>query len=300
MSPEKKNNGMVMALSLFYQNGLLTFIAGYESGGIAVMQLDSHGWATRYQSTPHSQPVLSLDISPAKDFFFTSSADALIVKHPLPTREDLLSDPPGGETAKESAGSASGENPGNSNNNTREPTSGISALSAAFAEHAKASPSSRDASRAQAQTVPLKVVNTKHSGQQSLRVRSDGKIFVTAGWDAKIRVYSSKTMKEVAVLKWHQAGCYAAALAEVSTPGRDGNALGSGSGSGSGSGDAKDTRSEEKPKHDQQDEAQGKEAGVVPRLVDVTVKDKRLAQARTTHWLASGSKDGKVSLWDVF
>ena len=279
---------MVMALSLFYQNGLLTFVAGYESGGVAVMQLDSHGWATRYQSTPHSQPVLSLDISPAKDFFFTSGADAVIAKHPLPTKEDLLDALPGGPE-KQSTGSASGENPGN---NTRESGGGISALSAAFAEHAKASPS-RDTSRAKVPTVPLKVVNTKHSGQQSLRVRSDGKIFVTAGWDSKIRVYSSKTMKEVAVLKWHQAGCYAAALAEVSTLGTEGNPRGSGSRGG------RDARSEENLKHDEQGEAQG-EAIVVPRLVDVTVKDKRLVQARTTHWLASGSKDGKVSLWDVF
>ncbi len=279
---------MVMALSLFYQNGLLTFIAGYENGGVAVMQLDSHGWATRYQATSHSQPVLSLDISPAKDFFFTSSADALIAKHPLPTKEDLLADLPERVT-KETTGSASGEN----SRSTKESAGGISALSAAFAEHAKASPS-RDASRAKAQTVPLKVVNTKHSGQQSLRVRSDGKIFVTAGWDSKIRVYSVKTMKEVAVLKWHQAGCYAAALAEVSTTGAEGNPP------GSGSRDGRDAQSEENPKQDEQPgEAQG-EVVVVPRLVDITVKDKRLAQARTTHWLASGSKDGKVSLWDVF
>lgn len=62
---------------------------------------------------------------------------------------------------------------------------------------------------------PAKVVNTKHSGQQSISVRSDGKIFATAGWDTRIRVYSVKTMKELAVLKWHRDGCYAVAFGQV-------------------------------------------------------------------------------------
>ncbi|KAK3065659.1 Astra associated protein 1 Asa1, partial [Teratosphaeriaceae sp. CCFEE 6253] len=43
-----------------------------------------------------------------------------------------------------------------------------------------------------------KIVHTKHAGQQSLVVRADGRIFATAGWDGRIRVYSAKTMKELA------------------------------------------------------------------------------------------------------
>ncbi|KAL9036011.1 MAG: hypothetical protein Q9214_006323, partial [Letrouitia sp. 1 TL-2023] len=62
---------------------------------------------------------------------------------------------------------------------------------------------------------PLKVNQTKHSGQQGLQVRSDGKIFATAGWDGRIRVYSGKTLRELAVLKWHKSGCYATAFAEI-------------------------------------------------------------------------------------
>ncbi|KAH6698929.1 WD repeat-containing protein, partial [Verticillium dahliae] len=57
--------------------------------------------------------------------------------------------------------------------------------------------------------------HTKHSGQQSLRFRDDGRVFATGGWDAMVRVYSGKTMKEVAVLKWHEVGCYAVAFAGV-------------------------------------------------------------------------------------
>lgn len=55
----------------------------------------------------------------------------------------------------------------------------------------------------------IKEAQTKHSGQQGISIRSDGRILATAGWDSRIRVYSSKTLKELAVLKWHKQGCYA-------------------------------------------------------------------------------------------
>jgi hypothetical protein len=32
----------------------------------------------------------------------------------------------------------------------------------------------------------------------------------------------------------------------------------------------------------------------------MTVREKRVRHARMAHWLVAGSKDGKVSLWDVF
>ncbi|KAF8537643.1 WD40-repeat-containing domain protein [Trichophaea hybrida] len=58
-------------------------------------------------------------------------------------------------------------------------------------------------------------LDTKHSGLQSVCVRSDGKVFATAGWDGRFRVFKTKGMKEVAVLKWHTVGCYAVTFAEV-------------------------------------------------------------------------------------
>lgn len=116
---------------------------------------------------------------------------------------------------------------------------------------------------------PIKVTNTKHAGQQGLRLRDDGRIFATGGWDAMVRVYSSKTLKEVAALKWHQVGCYAVAFASVvSSPA---------------------SAEEEKPSKD-----------VVPRTGELSVRDRRIQHAKTAHWLAAGSKDGKISLWDVF
>ncbi len=273
---------MAMALSLFHQQQLLTLVVAYENGLAVVAQLDSQGWTKKYHAKPHSQPILSLDISPSKDYFLTSSADAVIAKHPLPMPAISVAGNGGvGEKpdAREPRSKEKGDGPGPQ----------ISALSAAFAAQPRGA-QSRAASNTELQTEPLKVITTKHAGQQGLCMRSDGRIFATAGWDAKIRVYSSKTMKEVAVLKWHQVGCYAAAFAEVGvTPVDTGRQEAE-----AGSGKTEDEVSAP-------DEAKLDNAPIiVPKLVEVTLKEKRVAQAKTTHWLAAGGKDGKVSLWDVF
>jgi WD40 repeat protein len=209
---------MVMAVSIFHhpQTTQLNIIAGYESGHIVVSRLSpTHGWQVVYTTQPHSQPVLSLDVSLSKDFFLTSSADAIIAKHPVPVVAETL--------------------------------------------------------RPTIETFPLKTVQTKHSGQQSLRIRSDGKIFATAGWDSKVRVYATKSLKEMAVLKWHKEGCYSLAFADVKQ---------------------ENAADEETNK--------GKSKDIVKSPGEMTVKQERLWKAKTTHWLAVGSKDAKVSLWDIY
>lgn len=206
-------HGMVMALALVRLHDTLVLTAGYEDGHAAVMQLQGTLWVTTYQSTAHSQPVLSLDARPDEGWFMTSSADSVIAKHPLQLAV---------------AGAASVE------------------------------------------TQPLKVINTKHAGQQSLVVRDDGRIFATGGWDAMVRVYSSKTLKEVAALKWHQVACYAVAIADVAAEELGGNS----------------------PADASQE--------VVPTTKEVSVRNRRIQRALTAHWLAAGSKDGKISLWEIF
>ena len=124
---------------------------------------------------------------------------------------------------------------------------------------------------------PLKVTQTKHSGQQGLHYRSDGKIFATAGWDAHTRVYSGKTMKELAVLKWHKVGCYATAFAAVDQViGHD------------------DDDNDDNNAHDT-DLARSEQSSIVS-----AVQQRRDQKAQRTHWLAVGAKDGKVSLWDIY
>ena len=119
---------------------------------------------------------------------------------------------------------------------------------------------------------PEKAINTKHAGQQGLRIRSDGKVFATAGWDGRVRVYSCKTLKELAVLKWHQVGVYSTAFAEIDT---DPETVVS---------SASDAANE---------------IATTTNALDM-IKLAREEKARRTHWLAAGGKDGKISLWDIY
>ncbi|KAI6818967.1 WD40 repeat-like protein [Hortaea werneckii] len=206
--PEPKDikTGMVMAIRLAYAHDRdLTIVSGYESGHASVWRRHptSQYWERIYTYQAHSQPILSLDLAISLESFFTSSADAVIARHPL-------------------------------NAARREET---------------------------------KVNQTRHAGQQDLTMRSDGKIFATAGWDGKGRVYSAKTMKELAVLKWHKEGCYALAFAVTDLDESHENERKSGT-------------------------------GLVKR--GMTVSEQRTSAAMSTHWLAVGSKDGKISLWDIY
>jgi hypothetical protein len=79
-----------------------------------------------------------------------------------------------------------------------------------------------------------------------------------------VRVYATKGMKELAVLKWHKEGCYATAFADVL-----------------------ETQNE----IDDDGPVTGRE---------LTVTQQRAHKTQSTHWLAAGSKDGKVSLWDIY
>lgn len=229
---EEGKTGMVMALRILYINSSLYLIVGTESGLTSVQKLNSNSnqWETTYISKPHTQPILSLDITsitpslvraaPSNVRYYTSSADALITLNPL---------------------QKIGENK------------------------------------------PLKTLQSKHSGQQSLCVRSDGKIFATGGWDGRVRVYSAKSLKELAVLKWHKEGVYGVAFAEIRS------------------------ESSEKKGDGVTDEVI-KETAADSDIVKANailgggsiVRKKREEKAREIHWLAAGSKDGKVSLWEIY
>jgi ASTRA-associated protein 1 len=223
LSSKKSNNtGMVMALSLFHakDDGSLSMVSGYEDGQVMVhrhqgiLDPSTSRWETLMTTKAHSQPVLSLSLSPSKDYFITSSADAQIAKISMPSSSSVQATP----------------------------------------------------------ATPLKSINTKHAGQQSISMRSDGKIFVTAGWDARVRVYSAKTMKELAVLKWHKDGSYSTAFAEI----MDESELDSVPSSGNSSQD------------------------LAKRSALDVIKQERSLKAQRVHWLAAGGKDGKISLWDIY
>ena len=124
---------------------------------------------------------------------------------------------------------------------------------------------------------PLMSIKTGHSGQQGLKVRSDEVTFATAGWDFRVRVYSTHSMRELAVLKWHPVGCYATAFAEINSA-------------------QKREVAEKNPGPEEIGRsAMAKPTGQLTRRSEQRRNDK----AKSTHWLAAGSKDGKISLWDI-
>ncbi|KAI9840339.1 MAG: ASTRA complex subunit [Sclerophora amabilis] len=259
--------GMVMALNIFHQTARLAVVAGYESGHAMVFLHDPAGpkWERLYAHQPHSQPVLSISITPDHGCFFTSSADATIAKHPLP----LFPLPQTTTTTTTTPQSSS---------DTNNPLLLL--------------------------PPPLQLrrsIQTKHAGQQGLSVRDDGKIFATAGWDARVRVYATKSMRELAVLKWHKEGCYATAFAKVTTTNNTSTPSTTtivGDPTSSSSSPLKDD-------NDDDDDGSGIGSGVSSHREPVTpattaVQRSRNAKTQSTHWLAVGSKDGKVSLWDLY
>lgn len=266
-----------MAVSIFYVSSRLTLIVGYESGHTMVVQENPViGWCRLYLSQPHSQPILSLGVTLNMASYITSGADGIIAKHPLSSLSPPL---------PQAAQPQQGPTP------QKTPVKNPSLLSGMFAQTSSA-PSPQPPKppvKPEVVTKPLKVVQTKHSGQQSLRIRSDGKIFATAGWDTKVRVYSVASLKELAVLKWHKEGCFAVAFAEVINT-QDGK-------EGTGEGKLKWGTA-------QAESSGGGETAVIvpPRRVGLAIspKERRIQQATQTHWVAAGSKDGKVSLWEIY
>jgi hypothetical protein len=82
-------------------------------------------------------------------------------------------------------------------------------------------------------------------------------------------------MKELAVLKWHKDGCYAVAFGEIET--------------------SLSTRSTEK------ESSTASQMAVAARDYSLAnVQQQRNQKVQQTHWLAAGSKDGKISLWDIY
>lgn len=135
-----------------------------------------------------------------------------------------------------------------------------------------------------------KVVKTGHAGQQSLTVRNDGKVLATAGWDGRVRIYSVKTLRELACLKWHREGVYAVGFADV--VGRDGAER---------SGIQDETGRAESAKESNMG-SQSQEVAKRPEIDEkvLLVGERRTQETRNKHWLAAGSKDGKVSLWEIY
>lgn len=100
-----------------------------------------------------------------------------------------------------------------------------------------------------------------------------------------MRIYSTKTLTELAVLKWHRVGVYAVDFADISVRAapkdmfmrREGEEM-----------DAITTK--------------GAGVGDVDRVEDFMkrLEWQREGKVREKHWIVAGGKDGKVSLWEIY
>ncbi|KAF2739015.1 WD40 repeat-like protein [Polyplosphaeria fusca] len=270
---------------------------------------------TIYLSQPHTQPILSLDALPDASVYFTSSADAVIAAHrvpdppphvlsppnraalgapestkpvdhmsesspePLPTENrNLAAHPPVQEMQAATASPLTFSKQSVSPSAEPPTSAGLSLLLASVPSQETIKPAPPFSYTLSVQP-PYKATNTKHAGQQSLRVRSDGRILATAGWDSKVRVYSTKSLKELAVLKWHAEGVYAVDFAQLLDP----------VASHDPQTDLADSEGKELVSQNQT------KLGGLGRL-----QQQREERARLKHWVAAGAKDAKVSLWEVF
>lgn len=293
---------MVMALALVSSASTLHLIAGYENGMTAVFALDSraaanasanaNAWQRVYASHPHAQPLLSLCPLPPDAgvvgplTYFSSGADDVVARHVVPVSSQS---PP--STSPISSASMANTPPRTQSQATNPPSLLSAALASSYFSPSPSLPRPANAPSSPApSSPPTQSSHTKHSGQQSLTIRSDGRLLATAGWDGRARLYSTRSLSEVAVLKWHQEGCYAVDFAEVldgevavsGGAGREDDAGGETAGAGAGAGAVM-----------RQSTARGgKGLARVRRRREERVQGARL--------VAVGSKDGKVSLWEVF
>jgi WD40 repeat protein len=360
--------GMVMAVKLVRhqasQNILL--LAGYDGGVTAAFKLPGNctGLATEtaqliYLSQPHSQPVLSLDALPDGSCYFTSSADAVIAMHKIPdlpyanNSKSSLLDKEGAPKAtqevemmdkatepsqrsrmslsyivEESPSASFAKQSVNLPSPATSKPSGVSSLLSSSVPLPRSKPVLQPMTTVQS---PYKIVDSKHAGQQSLRVRSDGRLLVTGGWDARIRIYSTTTLKEVAVLKRHKEGVYAVAFNDILTVDdvrRKEDAKFVFVRAFSEGGSEGMVRLGITPAEGWVEMAEGFATalaggeskykndlvaflmlpGMFDRLVQaghgdgvkIRAQRQRDEQTKLKHYVAAGAKDGKISLWEVF
>jgi WD40 repeat protein len=268
---------MAMSLALVRKPQSIKLIAAFENGTVVVTSLNegSEKWDLVYKIQPHTQPVLSLDVSNRLDLFITSGADAIIAKHPVPNDSDLDSG------LNSSTNSGGGVGVLSSLVKSASPPSGTTSFPTDRASNDESHFKPGEEKHVQLVIEPIRVVNTKHSGQQSVRIRSDGRILATAGWDSKVRVYSVKTLKEVAVLKWHQVGCYTIAMSRIAESDKEEVDATSNT-------DLSTTLSSVE------------RVTNTNKCGNLSVKQRRIHHAKTAHWIAVGAKDGKISLWDIY
>ncbi|CAO3575197.1 unnamed protein product [Mortierella alpina] len=145
--------------------------------------------------------------------------------------------------------------------------------------------------------VPLKT-----SGVAEVKVRNDSKIVALAGWDGRIRIFSARAFKPLAVLKHHRESLYCVDMADVqeaggisvSEPGSPASAKRDDTENNAGQDDEsmrlQDVASNDGSESESESEDDSDE--------EAAVANRRLWSKR--HWIAAGGKENRISLWEIY
>jgi len=101
---------------------------------------------------------------------------------------------------------------------------------------------------------------TKYAGNASVAIRDDGKVTAVAGWDGKIRLYSTKSFKSLGTLRYHKIACQCIEF-------------------------ARSLQVEENPDSEEIDSDD-----------EELSKEEKIDRSR---WLVAGGKDNRVSVWSL-
>ncbi|KAF9951773.1 ASTRA complex subunit [Mortierella alpina] len=145
-------------------------------------------------------------------------------------------------------------------------------------------------------------VALKSNGVSEIKVRNDNKILALAGWDGRIRVFSAKTLKPLAVLKHHREGLYCLDTAQMQDVGGT-SVPEAGSSSTANRDEDEDNERQAEKSRELQDVTAEEESESGSESEDDSDEEVALADRRwwsKRHWIAAGGKESRISLWEIY
>ncbi|KAF9542718.1 Guanine nucleotide binding protein (G protein), beta polypeptide 1-like [Mortierella hygrophila] len=159
----------------------------------------------------------------------------------------------------------------------------------------------------------------KANGMADGKIRSDEKAIALAGWDGRIRLFSSKTLKPLAVLKYHREGLYCLGFSEIKeqheqqlkenkTPSllassnesvfaASDTTTGTRDSIVTGENDDRDGGDDVNESSDESGSDSDSCSGDDSELEDALADRQRWSKR---HWIAVGGKEQRISLWDIY
>lgn len=142
-------------------------------------------------------------------------------------------------------------------------------------------------------------------GRGSLRIRSDGKIVVVAGWDGKIRIFGFKSLKPLAVLKYHREDLKGLALARITQDHNRKTIIPPSTNTAEVQDNitGENVQVEAKGVEGNSSEEEDDESDSDYSSDEDSDREELLASQEKwfqRHWIAAAGKENRISLWDIY